>query len=323
MSAARPAGARARAAPADPSLYDVEAREPACARRGHRVRSGGGHGRGPGRGRAGRVAPDVDRRRAPLLPLRHRRARSAASGPSSPPTTRCTRRRWNDVAIRIFHHPRHTAHLDRMMRSVRGLAGLLHRAVRSLSVPSSHRRRASRRARHGHARRRQHDHSRGGLPLLDPEGRTASLDLPVRGRGARDGAPVGRCPTRSSRALPFMTESLAWYSAMQVVKKSRGDEQLRRLLSFMRQPYPYPPIRRGEPLLRGARSVPRLPQGTLRAVRAERVRRRGAGERGAAAPAREARRGRRSAGDHARPVSRAAGGHAGLAASTCCTTCSR
>ncbi len=27
--------------------------------------------------------------------------------------------RWNDVAIRIFHHPEHTAHLDRMMRSVR------------------------------------------------------------------------------------------------------------------------------------------------------------------------------------------------------------
>jgi hypothetical protein len=34
------------------------------------------------------------------------------------------------------------------------------------------------------------------------------------------------------------------------VKKSRGSEQLRQLLSFMRQPYPYRPIRRGEPLLR-------------------------------------------------------------------------
>ena len=27
--------------------------------------------------------------------------------------------RWNDVAIRIFHHPGHTAHLERMVRSVR------------------------------------------------------------------------------------------------------------------------------------------------------------------------------------------------------------
>jgi hypothetical protein len=38
---------------------------------------------------------------------------------------------------------------------------------------------------------------------------------------------------------------------MQVVRESYGPAQLRRLLSFMRQPYPYPPIRRGEPLLRG------------------------------------------------------------------------
>jgi hypothetical protein len=48
-----------------------------------------------------------------------------------------------------------------------------------------------------------------------------------------------------------MSESLAWYYAMQVVRESYGPGQLRRLLSFMRQPYPYPPIRRGEPLLRG------------------------------------------------------------------------
>lgn len=47
-----------------------------------------------------------------------------------------------------------------------------------------------------------------------------------------------------------MSRSPAWFSATQVVKESRGDEELRRLLSQMRQPYPYRPIRRGEPLLR-------------------------------------------------------------------------
>ena len=26
---------------------------------------------------------------------------------------------WNDVAIRIFHHPRHAANMDLMLRSVR------------------------------------------------------------------------------------------------------------------------------------------------------------------------------------------------------------
>jgi hypothetical protein len=27
--------------------------------------------------------------------------------------------RWNDVAIRMLHHPGHTAHLERMVRSAR------------------------------------------------------------------------------------------------------------------------------------------------------------------------------------------------------------
>jgi ABC-2 type transport system permease protein len=37
---------------------------------------------------------------------------------------------------------------------------------------------------------------------------------------------------------------------MQVVRESRGEDELRRLLAFMRQPYPFRPIRRGQPLLR-------------------------------------------------------------------------
>ena len=37
---------------------------------------------------------------------------------------------------------------------------------------------------------------------------------------------------------------------MQALKASHGEQQLRRLMAFMRQPTPYPVIRRGEPLLR-------------------------------------------------------------------------
>jgi hypothetical protein len=48
-----------------------------------------------------------------------------------------------------------------------------------------------------------------------------------------------------------MSESLAWYYAIKAVEHTRGLEHLRRLLRTMRQPHPYPPIRRGEPLLRG------------------------------------------------------------------------
>ena len=47
-----------------------------------------------------------------------------------------------------------------------------------------------------------------------------------------------------------ISESLAWYSAMQVVKNVKGREALRRFMSFMREPNPWPPMRTGLPLLR-------------------------------------------------------------------------
>jgi ABC-2 type transport system permease protein len=58
-------------------------------------------------------------------------------------------------------------------------------------------------------------------------------------------------PYANVEGAPVMSESLAWYYAMKVVEHARGLEHLRQLLSFMRQPHPYSPIRRGEPLLRG------------------------------------------------------------------------
>ena len=47
-----------------------------------------------------------------------------------------------------------------------------------------------------------------------------------------------------------ISEGLAWYSTMQVVKQEKGREALRRLMSFMREPNPWPEIRTGYPLLR-------------------------------------------------------------------------
>ena len=47
-----------------------------------------------------------------------------------------------------------------------------------------------------------------------------------------------------------ISEGLAWYSTMQLVKRVKGREALRRLMSFMREPNPWPPIRTGLPLLR-------------------------------------------------------------------------
>ena len=47
-----------------------------------------------------------------------------------------------------------------------------------------------------------------------------------------------------------ISESLAWYSAMQLVENTKGREALRRFMRFMREPNPWPQIRTGLPLLR-------------------------------------------------------------------------
>ncbi len=47
-----------------------------------------------------------------------------------------------------------------------------------------------------------------------------------------------------------ISESLAWYSAMQLVQHVKGREALRRFMSYMREPNPWPPLRTGQPLLR-------------------------------------------------------------------------
>ena len=50
---------------------------------------------------------------------------------------------------------------------------------------------------------------------------------------------------------PVMTEGIAWYYGLMAIKHARGAEQQQKMLKMMRRPYPYEPIRRGEPLIRG------------------------------------------------------------------------
>ena len=52
----------------------------------------------------------------------------------------------------------------------------------------------------------------------------------------------------------MLTESLAWYSALQVVERTLGREHLRRLLSMMREVYATPRTRAEVPLLRATDS---------------------------------------------------------------------
>jgi hypothetical protein len=89
-----------------------------------------------------------------------------------------------------------------------------------------------------------------GFTLMKPKDDPRSLDFPFAVM-AHEMAHQWTVPYAPVEGAPVMSESLAWYYAMKVVEHARGLEQLQRLRGFMRQPHPYPPIRRGEPLLRG------------------------------------------------------------------------
>lgn len=157
--------------------------------------------------------------------------------------------KWNDVAIRIFHYPEHTGHLKRTMQSVR--ASLNYYTSQFGPYPYRHLSIIEHPGAPGtglHAESGMIWHGQG-FPFWKPEAGQSSFDQPYAVMAHEMGhqfqaryAPV--------EGAPLLSESFAWYGAMQVVKASRGAAEFRRLLAFMRRPYPFQPIRRGEPLLR-------------------------------------------------------------------------
>jgi ABC-type transport system involved in multi-copper enzyme maturation permease subunit len=156
---------------------------------------------------------------------------------------------WNNVAIRIFRHPEHTAHVDRMMRSVR--ASLDYYTQQFGPYPYCHLTIVEHPGAPGpgaHADASMIYHGQA-FAFWNPKDDQRSFDLPYAVM-AHEMAHQWTLPYAFVEGLPFLSEGLAWYFGIHVVKESRGEGQLRRLLSFMRQPYPHPPIRRGEPLLR-------------------------------------------------------------------------
>ena len=151
------------------------------------------------------------------------------------------------ITIQVFHHPEHTAHLERMLRSVRASLDhyTQHFGPYALDYLSIIERPGMGTGMHADAGMITHEE---GFTFWNP--RDGVLDLPSA-VVAHEVAHQWTVPYASVEGAPVMSESLAWYYAMQVVRESFGELQLQRLLSFMRQPYPIAPIRRGEPLLRG------------------------------------------------------------------------
>jgi ABC-2 type transport system permease protein len=160
------------------------------------------------------------------------------------------RERWKDVDVQIFLHPGHADLLDRVLRSVR--ASLEYYSAQFGPYPYRF------------------------LQIVEQPGNF--LGMGVDGSGVITGGEgifqldppddgfdvifevvaheIGhqwwgmQLKPAWAEGGGVISEGLAWYSTMQLVKHVKDREALRRLMSFMRQPSPWPPIRTGLPLLR-------------------------------------------------------------------------
>ncbi|HEX8173033.1 MAG TPA: ABC transporter permease [Thermoanaerobaculia bacterium] len=153
------------------------------------------------------------------------------------------------VDIEIFHHPTHTANLERMIHGVeasleydtRVFGPYPYRQVRLVEYPSDP------------AIAGMTAHS--GL-LTYAEGfavlRPAAVDFPFAVVSHEMGHQWWghRLTPAFVEGAPFLTESLAWYSGMLVVEETFGRDHLQRLLDLMRADYLRPNQPRTVPLLR-------------------------------------------------------------------------
>jgi ABC-2 type transport system permease protein len=160
------------------------------------------------------------------------------------------RERWNDVDIAVFLHPSHTKNLDRLIRSARAsleyytteFGPYPHRFLQFIEQP-------------GNFLGMGVDGSGvvtggEGIFLLNPPEKGLDVLFEVTGHEIAHLWWGGQLRYAPSEGAIVISESLAWYSAMQVVEKEGGRERLRQFMSVMREPNPWPAIRTGLPLLR-------------------------------------------------------------------------
>jgi ABC-2 type transport system permease protein len=156
--------------------------------------------------------------------------------------------RGEAVTIRIYHHPEHTANLDRILRSAR--ASLEHDSrefgpyrYRQLTLVENPARGFG-----AHAEASVIDYGQG-FALWNTDADPRGLDFPFAVIAHEMGHQFC-CPMAFAEGAGLLTESFAWYSAMGVVEETYGRAHLEQLRRFFRQPHPIPPIRQSVPLLR-------------------------------------------------------------------------
>ena len=160
------------------------------------------------------------------------------------------RERWKDVDLQVFVHPGHAKQMERVLRSARASLDYYseqfgpypYRFLQIVEQP-------------GDFLGMGVDGSGvvtggEGFFLLNPEqeGFDAIFEIVAHEMGHQWWGM--QLKPAFAEGGGVISESLAWYSAMRLVKKVKGREALRRFMSFMREPNPWPPIRTGLPLLR-------------------------------------------------------------------------
>ena len=165
------------------------------------------------------------------------------------------RAQWEDPAsgqtvdVRIYHDPRHTAHLDRVVAGIRASLDVFTREFGPYRYT------------HLTLVERPGDGDGGGVhasssmliyeegfSLIRPPEDPDAFDQPYAVI-AHEMAHQWTVPYANVEGAPVLSESLAWYYAMRTVEEARGADGLQALLDYLRGSRR--PIRLGAPLLRG------------------------------------------------------------------------
>jgi ABC-2 type transport system permease protein len=159
--------------------------------------------------------------------------------------------RWNDVSIQILHDPRHAWNVDRLIRSVQASLDYYtktfgpypHDQIRFVEHPGDGV------VLHAAPINVSYEES---FSLLNPDADVRNIDLPfaVAAHEVAHQWWGNMLVPAEVEGAGLLTETLAWYSAMGVVKQAYGAEHLRRLLDMMREVYVTPRTMANVPLLR-------------------------------------------------------------------------
>ena len=160
------------------------------------------------------------------------------------------RERWKHVDIQVFVHPGHAKHLERFLRGVR--ASLEYYSAQFGPYPYPFLQIVEQPGNFfGMGVEGSGVITAGeGIFLLEPQGEGFDAIFEVVAHEMGHQWWGVQLKPAFAEGGGVISEGLAWYSAMQLVKNVKGREALRRFMRFMREPNPWPPIRTGLPLLR-------------------------------------------------------------------------